>query len=125
MPPKDFFLIDYANFRQDVLYHGTLTDTDGVVQSTWTYEQDGEKITGPGRVTSESFQLLWDGVADARVFERAAVSDPDTEIDPRNLHVVGIAFSTGGQTGTRTYLVPVGESDPEFVRWLSAVAFPA
>jgi len=124
MPPKDFFLIDYAHFRGGVLYHGTLSDTDGVVQSTWTYEQGGQKVTKPGQITSESFQQLWDGVSGSPVFERATVRDAATKIDPEHFHVVGIAFNTGGQQGMRTFLVPDGESDPEFMRWLSALAVP-
>ena len=78
----------------------------------------------PGQITSESFQQLWDGVSGSHVFERATVRDAATKMDPEHFHVVGITFSTGGQSGMRTFLVPVGESDPEFGRWLSALAVP-
>ena len=41
--PKDLFLIDYANVRHGILYHGTLSDNDGAVQATWTFEQNSQK----------------------------------------------------------------------------------
>ena len=124
MTPTNLFLIDYGHIRDGVLYHGTVSYTDGVIQSTWTYEQDGQKVTRPGQISDESFRLLWDAVSGGGVFARCHMTDPNAAMDPIKFHIIAIAFRTDGSNGMRTFRVPITESDPEFLGWLSALAVP-
>src|SRR5205823_5713495 len=39
-PGRDLHYIDYAHRVGRVFYHGTVSDLDGPVRSTWTYEED-------------------------------------------------------------------------------------
>jgi hypothetical protein len=117
-------LIDYGHMRDGVLYHGTVSDLDGAPKSTWTFENGGEKVTRDRPIDVETFNYLWNGIADFEVFKYARVRSPGVPIDPRTHHVVGIAFEEGAQRGRCMFLIPVEERDPDFARWLEALQVP-
>jgi hypothetical protein len=117
-------LIDYGHLRDGVLYHGTVSDTDGRPQSTWTFEENGKKVTRHLPLADETFDFLWNGVAALEVFRRCLVRGPEMPIDPAGHHVIGIAFEEGDQRGQYIFMVPVGESDPDFARWLETLNVP-
>ncbi len=118
------FLIDYGHLRDGVLYHGTVSDLDGVVKATWTYELDGEKVTRDQPIDLARFASLWGGIANLEVFQRNVIRSPDVPIDPTTHHVVGIVFKHEGQQGHYVYLIPAGEADPQFRAWLEALDVP-
>jgi hypothetical protein len=118
------YLIDYGHVRDGVLYHGTISRTEGGPKATWTYEDGGEKVTRDQPVDDGTFALLWNGVAEFGVFRRCMAQGPDTPIDPVTHHVIGIVFREDGQQGHYLFLVPAGETDPDFVRWLEALSVP-
>jgi hypothetical protein len=117
-------VIDYGHMRDGVLYHGTISDLDGTVRSTWTYEEEGEKVTRDRPIDEDTFNSLWNGIANLDVFRRSLVRDPDRPIDPVSHHVIGIVFAQGEQKGQYLFLVPAGETDPDFARWLEALNVP-
>ncbi len=108
------FIIDYAYLINNNLYHGTISNLDGVVKATWSYEVSNQKITRDQPITDEVFTSLWNSIADLDVFSRYFVSDADKLIDPINYHVISIIFNTEEQSGLRTMLIPRNESDPAF-----------
>ena len=117
-------LIDYGHLRDGVLYHGTISDVDGAPKATWTYEERGRKVTRDQPIDAERFSALWNGVAGLEVFRRHLVSRPDQQIDPAGYHVIGVVFQQEGQQGQYLFLVPAGETDPEFVQWLQRLQVP-
>ena len=117
-------LIDYGHVRDGVLYHGTISDADGTPKATWTCEEDGQTVTREQPISDETFDVLWNGVAELAVFRRHAVRSLDHPIDPERFHVIGIVFQQPRQHGQYLFLVPAGETDPEFVRWLATLDVP-
>jgi hypothetical protein len=118
-------VIDYGHVRGSVLYHGTVSDLDGVPKSTWAWEQDGREITQEQPIDQDTFRFLWNGVASLDVFRRNGILDPDRKLDPVSHHVIGIVFQKGPEPTHRCFLVPAEESDPEFLGWLEALNVPA
>jgi hypothetical protein len=116
--------IDYGHERDGVLYHGTISDLDGVPASTWTYEDKGKKVTRDQPIDDATFRYLWNCISKLPVFRRSMVRDPDQAFDPAADHVIGIAFTKGAQVQRAYFAVPADESDPEFLRWLEALNVP-
>jgi hypothetical protein len=118
-------IIDYGHLRDGVLYHGTLSDLDGTPKATWTYEERGAKVTRDRPLDGETFRALWEGVVGGAVFRRHHVRDPNRAIDPEAYHVIYVEFRMPGVPEKRyLILVPAGETDPDFVRWLEALDVP-
>ena len=117
-------LIDYGHMREGVLYHGTISDMDGTPKSTWTFEDGGQKVTREQPIDQATFDELWNTIATSQAIQRHVVRDPQQQIDPGRFHVITIVFQQDGQAGQYTFLVPVGERAPEFVRWLEMLAVP-
>jgi hypothetical protein len=117
-------LIDYGHLRDGVLYHGTISNFDGIPKATWTYEDGGQKVTRDQPITDETFNLLWNGIADHEVFHRYMIRSPGQQIDPEHYHVVGIIFRQGKQQRQFLFMVPASETDPKFVEWLQALNVP-
>src|SRR4051812_44802851 len=94
----DWRWIDYAHGVEGVvLYHGSISDLDGVVRSTWTYEEDGEKVRRDRPMTEETFRFLFDAFGLFEVFRRGFVGDFTTPINPFSHHVIQFAFRKGEQ----------------------------
>jgi hypothetical protein len=116
--------IDYGHERDGILYHGTISDLDGVPASKWTYEEKGKKVTRDQPIDQATFHYLWNCISKLPVFRRSMVRDPDRAFDPLSEHVIGIAFTKGAQVQRAYFAVPANESDPEFLRWLEALNVP-
>jgi hypothetical protein len=123
---QDRHIIDYAHGVQGVvLYHGTVSDLDGVPKSTWTYEDGGQKIRRDQPIDEEAFRFLWwDGIAGNDVFQRHFATDMEAEVNPFTHHVIGIVFTRAGKPERCLFLVPAGETDPAFLRWLATLNVP-
>jgi hypothetical protein len=121
---SNMHVIDYAHIRDGVLYHGTVSDLDKSPKSTWTYEQGGRKVTRDQTINQQTFQLLCDGIKDYKVFQKHLVRDSKTRIDPTSFHIVTFIFAEAGQERTHVFLIPAGETDAEFTKWLNALNVP-
>ncbi|OAI54999.1 hypothetical protein AYO44_13825 [Planctomycetaceae bacterium SCGC AG-212-F19] len=125
-PGEDRHFIDYAHGAEGVvLYHGSVSDLDGVPKSTWTYEDGGQKVRRDQPIDEQTFRFLWwDGIAGNDVFQRHFAADMAAEVNPFTHHVIGIAFTQNGKPERCIILVPADESDPAFLRWLVALNVP-
>jgi hypothetical protein len=123
-PACEFHVIDYGHLVGGVLYHGTLSDLSGPVQSTWTYEEDGRLVRRNQPIDQETFTRVWDGLFQLSVFKRSLGEDLATPIDPTAQHVVGVVRTEEGVYRRACYLVPAGESSAEFAEWLRALNPP-
>jgi hypothetical protein len=121
---RDVHLIDYAHMVGDVLYHGTVSDFDGSVRATWTYEEGQQKVTRERTIDEPRFELLWGGLSSGEVFKRSIPNDMARAVRPDQDHVIGAVYTEGGAPGWCVILVPAHESDPDFVRWLTALDPP-
>lgn len=117
-------VIDYGHMREGVLYHGTISDLDGSPRATWTYEENGKKVTREQPIDAATFGRLWNGVNASDVFKRCKVRDPNREVNPTVDHVVSIVYEKDGQQQRRFFAIPAEESDPEFLGWLKALKIP-
>lgn len=117
-------LIDYAHLRGGVLYHGTLSDLDGVPKATWTYEKGGRKVTRDLPLDAPTFRSLWNRVGNLDVFKRHRVRDPDRPVDPVATHVISILFGEPANPQRAYFAVPAGEADPQFLSWLKSLNIP-
>ena len=117
-------LIDYGHERNGVLYHGTLSDAEGPPRSTWTYEENGEKVTVEHPIDVEAFEVLWAGITHFEVFQRCRVENPDVPINPATHHVIGARFDNDGEPGQALFLVPNDELDPQFLIWSMTLNVP-
>lgn len=121
---RHMYFIDYAHVREGVLYHGTLSDADGSPKATWTYEDQGKKVTHDRQIDQAVFDTLWRTITNSEFFQRHRVSAAGKQIDPERFHVLGIAFDKQGKKGHEIFLVPADETDPEFIRWLDGLRIP-
>lgn len=113
-PPRTLLVVSYAHAVGTVLYHGTISYTDGVVRATWSFERDGKKVTEDGKVGDEDFETLWHAISDHDHFNKFATTDANSKIDPVATHLVGIAFQNEGETGLRMFAVPVSAEKEEW-----------
>jgi hypothetical protein len=117
-------LIDYGHMRDGVLYHGTISDLDGPVRATWTYEDHGTNVTRDVPISEDTFEFQCSAIRESAVFDRAIVRDQDLPIDPKTHHVIGIVVLRPLEIDPQLYLIPANEAGPEFVRWLKALNVP-
>ena len=73
-------------------------------------------------MSEETFRGVWHSLNEIGDFKTGTVKDPQQPLDPKTHHVVGIAYSLGGQTGTRTHMVPARGASPAFQEWLSSTS---
>lgn len=118
-------VMNYAHWKDSVVYHGSITDMDGVPRATWSYEKKGKKVTHDQPIDVETFHLLWNGFVKLDVFKRHRVRDPEEIIDLVGHHVIGIIFGDGDEIRQQVSMVPADERDAEFKRWLKALNIPA
>jgi hypothetical protein len=116
--------IDYGHLRDGVLYHGTLSDLDGTLRATWTYEREGKKVSHDQPIDAATFRRLWNGVGKLGVFHKNRVTDPSRQIDPEGYHVISIVFGKPDEARRQLFLVPALEEDAEFQGWLKALNIP-
>lgn len=117
-------VIDYGHLREGVLYHGTISTLDGQPRSTWTFEQQGRKVTQELRLDRAAFQKLWNAVVELDAFKRNKVRDKSRTIDPAACHVVGLIYGDKEQPKRQVFLVPKDENDPHFLQWLADLNIP-
>jgi hypothetical protein len=117
--------IDYGHVDAGVLYHGTISNLDGgEPKATWTYEQNGRKVTRELPVEDTTLMFLCYGLDNLKLIQQYAAADEDQEIDPVQNHVVSYMFEEGDQRGRQIFLIPATEGHPDFLRWLTALAVP-
>ena len=117
-------VINYAHLINNNLYHGTISDLDGSVKATWSYEEGNKKITRDQPITEEEFFFLWNSIAELDIFHQHILQDPEQEIDWVSYHFIGIVFITSEQQGQHTLMIPKNETDPEFIHWLEILNVP-
>jgi hypothetical protein len=118
-------LIDYAHMRQGVLYHGTLSDLDGVPKATWTYEKGGRKVSENQPIDLLTFRSLWNRVGNLDVFKRNHVRDANREVDPVGTHVISILFGEATDPKRAYFAIPADEADPQFQHWVKSLNIPS
>jgi hypothetical protein len=114
-------VIKYVHERDGVLYHGTLSDLDGVPKATWSYDKDGRRVTREQSIDAATFRSLWNWVGKLHVFKQHRVRDLDREMDWAGTHVVTIAFGEPDDPKQVSFAVPIDEADPHFRDWLKAL----
>jgi hypothetical protein len=117
-------LIDYANRRDGVLYHGTVSNLDGEPKATWSYEKNGRKVTEDQPIDLPMFRSLWNRVGNLEVFKRNRVVDPNRPVDPDRDHVVTIIFGDKDEPKRAYFAIPAGETDPQFLHWIKSLNIP-
>ncbi|HEX8913107.1 MAG TPA: hypothetical protein VF796_12175 [Humisphaera sp.] len=120
MSTRDFCVINFVREDDGVFVNGTISTLDGTPRASWTFAQDGGEFTRDLDVDEDDFLALWDAMNEP-VFVRHAVRDPDAEMDFRNNYVIGIMFLVRGEAGRVHYLVPAGECDPVWRKWLDGI----
>ena len=117
-------IIDYVHQYNNSLYHGIISDLEGVIKATWSYEAFDKKITQELPITEEDFLFLWNSIADLDAFRRHFSDDPNSSIDWVNYHFLSITFKVEEQQGHYQIMVPNDEYDPDFTRWLEVLNVP-
>jgi|GEM_PF-6057524 len=125
-PPADreVHYINYAHRIGDVLYHGTISDLDGVARATWTYEEDGKLVTRNNTLEREALDGLWTAMWAIPVFAQTVAGDMGLPISPITHHIVSLIFKVNGQLERCICLIPAGEADPAFANWLVMLTRP-
>jgi hypothetical protein len=125
-PPGEAALgfIDYAHRVGDVLYHGTLSNLDGEVRATWTYEENGEPVTCNRRLDQDTFAWLCAALGNLAIFRESLCNDQMEVIDPVTHHVISLVFTENGAYGRCVCLVPASNTDEQFRVWLERLNRP-
>jgi hypothetical protein len=121
---RELHYIDYAHRVGAVFYHGSVSDLNGTVHSTWTFEDGGQLVTRDQVIEPETFQRLWSGIAQLPVFRRATAGNMSAPLDPVGHHVVSIVFTENRQFGRCVFLVAADEADEAFGVWLGLLNRP-
>ncbi len=121
--PAKFLVIDYGHKIGSVMYHGTVSCSDGVIRSTWTYERDGKKVTEDNKISEADFSALWKALEG---FEKFIPAGLDVKTDPINTHVIGtFAHAEGRNDSQRVFIVPnAEEKSAQFGSWLKTLNGP-
>jgi hypothetical protein len=119
-----FHCIDYAHGDNSVLYHGTVSDLDGVMKATWSYEEQGEKVCREFAIDRVVFEALWDGLIDLAVIRRNVAKDMTAIVNLFTHHVIGAYWHEGAIPGMFVALVPQDHQDADFVTWLHHLNVP-
>ena len=118
-------LIDYGHMQDGVLYHGTLSDLDGVPKATWSYEKGGKKVTHDQPIDLPTFPLAVEPHRQARCIsaEPRARSGPASR--PNRRSCGQHHFRRQGEP-TAGLLSPCRprKSDPQFLSWLKSLNIP-
>src|SRR5262245_22636010 len=117
-------VIDYGHVHDGVLYHGTISNLDGVPKATWTYEKNGEKVTEDRPIDLPTFRSLWNRVTNLEIFKRNRIRDTERPVDPVADHVVSIVFGDKDQPQRAFFAISTGEADPQFQSWLKSLNVP-
>ena len=117
-------VIDYGHVFDGVLYHGTISNLDGVPKATWTFEKNGEKVTEDRPIDLPTFRSLWNRVSNLEVFKRNRVREGEKPVDPIADHVISIIFGDKDQPQRVFFAVPAAEADPQFQSWLKSLNVP-
>jgi hypothetical protein len=115
-------VLSYARVQDGIFYHGTVSDLDGQVRATWSFDEGGQRVTRDLPITKDAFLFLRNGIAQMGVFERWLVRAPGQEVkmDPMNYHC--IIYEEPGQQSS--FMIPPAEADQDFARWLAALHMP-
>jgi hypothetical protein len=122
VPPMH--VISYAHLRDGVLYHGTLSDLDGVLKATWSYEKGGKKVSHDQPIDLPTFRSLWNRVNKLEVFKRNRVLDPVRPVHPVVDQVITIAFGDANNPQQAQFAIPADEADPQFLSWIKSLNIP-
>jgi hypothetical protein len=114
------FCISYFRVENGISYHGTISDIDGVPKATWSFEEAGQRVTRDQSIDQETFAFLLMGTRDMKVFQRSMILTSEGQMKPASHHCI-VLESEGRANG---FMVPAGETDPDFARWLKALNVP-
>ena len=117
---RNVCLINFVREEDGAFVNGTITSSDGVAEARWTFRQDGGEFTNGREVDEDEFDALWSALNEP-VFVRHAVRRADVELDFRANYIVGIVYDVRGDSGQVTYLIPAGERDPVWAKWLRGI----
>jgi hypothetical protein len=113
--------IDYGHKEGDILYHGTVSNLDGEPKATWTYEENGRKVTREQPIEQMTLAFLCYGLDNLALLRQYVATDPSQQIDPVRFHVVGYLIDEGDERSQQMFLIPAAEQHPDFRRWLAAL----
>jgi hypothetical protein len=109
----------YSHLRDGVYSMALVADWSGTPVATWMAGPPSQVLTGTGPVDGETFRRLWNGIAAEEVFARHKVRTA-AGLDPAGHHIGAWSWD-GGRDVRAEFLVPSGEADPQFARWLEAL----
>jgi hypothetical protein len=117
-------VINYAHIYDGDLVHGTLSDLDGSPKVTWSYNENGQRVTVEREIDEMKFAKLWNWIPDSAMFLKYRVRDPEAVIDPGRCHVVMIVFEIDDQQKQMAYMIPADADEREFESWLELLDVP-
>ena len=119
-PSIPLHLIDYAHSDGGSLIHGTISDFDGDVKSTWTTDSGTTDVD----MSMEELFGLWQTLTTSEVFTESVVTDENAELDPAKFHVISIIEKFNGNTMKQVHLVPADSSSPVLQEWIGNLKIP-
>ena len=117
--------IDYAHFQGELFYHASVTDFDGDVKRTWSYDSPAGRQHESVQVSQSDWETLWNGLVSSTFIQSSLVKDPNAAIDPFGFHVIGYSAQEGAIPTIGAIQVPVRNPPQEFVQWLRHLNPPA
>jgi len=122
--PPSIHLIDYAYSTGGVFYHGTISNLDGILKSTWTLSTGDQKRNFDDPIDAKKFDYLWESVNHFEVFKRTIVTSMDTKMDFYHFQVIGVVDTVNGEQKMTSYLISPAESDPQYKKWIAILGVP-
>ena len=104
--PKNVILITYVHVIGGVFYHATISCVDGVLRSTWTHDESGQKITVDGRVSSEDYNYLWGVFCDPDLLRGYRVTNASSRLDWNENHFFGLTTISSHGEFKHVFLLP-------------------
>lgn len=117
-------VVQYAHQTGGVFYNATLSDLDGTVIATWSYDEEGERVTRDRPMEPSVFTQLWRGIETLSVFRDAFTEQLDRAVDPSQHHIVTLISGRVGEVKREICLVPAASADAGLTIWLEMLGRP-
>jgi hypothetical protein len=117
-------MIQYAHETGGVFYNGTISNLNGPVIATWSYDLGPTRATKDRMIDPGTLAWLRRGIELLPVIRNGLCYEMGRDVDPAEHHIVTLIVSENGEVGRSIYLVPAVPWDAEFQLWLLGLKRP-
>lgn len=117
-------VVQYAHETGGIFYNATLSNLNGPVIATWSYDEADQRVTRDRPLDPAVFRQIWSGIETLSVFRETFTEQMDLAVNPLQHHIVTLISNHGSQVKREIHVVPAGSTDEGFLTWLGMLGRP-